>query len=225
MRKVIAAVVCLAAAPLAILPAHALEVSQTTVEIGSQQTRTNYQIGNNTKARQSYSVDVVRTSFPDSKSQKQSMPPMEILVSPKTLQLSPGQTARVSIQYNGPKDSLERYYRLNITESAPPVKEKSKKRSASLDMANRIEAILVVRPRQMNLKYNFKNNEVSNTGNGYLVVLVDEQCGKVEKVTHYLAPGSQYRLPAITSETQASIAVDDKLNVLVDKCKGKSKKR
>ena len=101
----------------------------------------------------------------------------EILSTPANLIL-PGNAKDVfKIIYNGPKDDIERYYRLNWKDD--PIGENGitqSSKSASATTSATISTILVVSPKIEKFNYQYINSQVSNIGNSSFRVVASGPC-------------------------------------------------
>lgn len=108
------------------------------------------------------------------------------------------------LYYRGPKDDIERYYRVTFKETPVtlfPWRADQKKMDIIPVVA--MSTILIVRPRETRLKYEVDENKgiTRNTGNTFFRVILQKGCdGDDESSTQfYMLPGESWQGPEARS--------------------------
>lgn len=173
-------------------------------------------ITNNSKIAQVYRVNTEETSFPDQNWKAITPAVRRLMVSPAQLRLAAGQQGYFKIHYLSVRDNQERYFRLAVEEQGQEERPASAGISANFPL--QVIANLIVRPLQPALDYVLENGRLRNTGNGYLLLLQDEDCGKEKGLTAFVPPGRSYTLPAEHGKSVLSVGMVDQLKVVRSQC-------
>ncbi|MFE8730882.1 hypothetical protein, partial [Aeromonas hydrophila] len=65
----------------------------------------------------------------------------------------------------------------------------------------------------------FDGNKLRNESNGYIMLMLDEQCGEVQKLTKLIKPGDNFKLPELGDDVQVAIEFNGHIKQLVNQCK------
>ncbi len=140
---------------------------------------------------------------------------LEILWAPLKFSLSPQQTDYFKLYYRGPKDDVERYYRVVFKEI--PVRAFPLQTTGShLNVlpVTAMSTFLIVRPRKINLAYQVDehNGIIKNTGNTYFRVIIHKGCDgdDVSSNQFYMLPGEQYQDASVKGKNKKFIVADNK---------------
>jgi len=180
--------------------AYSISVGDITVIMPNAKTVTAKEISNSTNTARYVSVSVVKISSPmgdgkeipmDSKS--------ELLSTPASLILPAGAKDAFKFIYNGPKDNVERYYRIKWLDI--PIsdnKETDTKKSGTATTSAEIGTILVVAPREEVFDYKYENNILYNSGNATFRAIAYGTCkdkrkdtGKGCRERYFVMPGKK----------------------------------
>lgn len=188
------------------------------LEVSGEEREVILPIKNDSETFQHYVLSAKEISFPDAGFKVLDGKAEKLVFSPADLKLSPGQNGSFKLKYLGPKDDLERYFRLQVVEelqqSRAPVSA-----GVKMDFPLQIATNLVVRPHHPKLAYVAEGNQLRNTGNGYLLFMQDEDCGKRNGIAAFIAPGKSFTLPAKTGHSVVSVGMVDKVKIVSTECK------
>ena len=189
---------------MAPLSSFAIGVGEITSFMESEQSILSKEITNTTNVARYIGLKVQRISSPMKGGEIIPMQSQsEILFTPASQILAGNAKEFFRIVYQGPKDNLERYYRLSWLDA--PMSQFEKDPAAKSGMATtsaQIDTILVVAPRQENFKYNYNKGEIQNLGNASFRVVsvgacknsIDDQTGKGCRERYFVMPGDSIRL-------------------------------
>lgn len=181
------------------MPVRAVDVGDITSFIYSNASMRIKEIKNTTDNGRLINIRVERLSSPlDGGTTIPMESHDEILMTPASLLLPAKSSDVIRFYYNGPKDSLERYYRIvwsdrALTDSQSGVAT----RSAVATTSARIGTILVVSPRLAKYDYTYLNGTMKNKGNTTLRIISYGPCLKPEKnkkecrENYFLMPGRE----------------------------------
>lgn len=97
------------------------------------------------------------------------------------------------LYYRGPKDDVERYYRVIFKETPVTVSRRQDQKKLNVVPSVSMSTILIVRPRNTRFQYeiNEATGTIKNTGNTYFRVILQKGCdGDDESSTQfYMLPG------------------------------------
>jgi len=156
---------------------------------------------NDTKNNNLYTISAYKISHPgDGEEPKVIDSTKEIIWSPLRFTVQPDGREYFKLYYRGPKDNIERYYRVIFKETPVtlfPYRENQK--NMDIVPVVSMSTILIVRPRNTQLKYeiNEANGTIRNTGNTYFRVILQKGCnGDDESSTQfYMLPGESWQGP------------------------------
>lgn len=166
-------------------------------------------ISNDTNVPQNYLLSVTETTFPDKGEVILANHSQDLKLSQTMLYLSPGKKQKIKVRDDS-KSSHERYFMVTAEEQI------SKKNQV---YATAIASRIFIRPLSPVFKYSFDGKKITNESNGYFMLMIDEQCGDVEKLTKLVKPGNSYTLPKINSGDRVSIEFVGHIKQLVNQCK------
>ncbi|MGL4602882.1 MAG: fimbria/pilus periplasmic chaperone, partial [Iodobacter sp.] len=160
---------------LAVLLAGPVQAMQlpSLLEVSGDAREVTLPIKNDGDTFQRYVLSAKEISFPDAGFKVQNGKGEKLVFSPADLKLNPGQSGSFKVKYLGPKDDVERYFRLQIVEK---VQQSRKPASAGvkMDFPLQVATNLVIRPHHPKLAYVAEGHQLRNTGNGYLLFMQDE---------------------------------------------------
>lgn len=165
-------------------------------------------ITNDTKLPQNYLLSVDETSFPDGSEKINKRNSRDIKLSQTMLYLSPGKVQKIQFSDKGSRDK-ERYFLIKAQEQIY-----KKDQVYATAVASRV----FVRPSEPIFKYDFDGEKIQNESNGYLMLMIDEQCGEVQKLTKLIKPGDNFKLPELGADAQVAIEFNGHVKQLVNKC-------
>lgn len=147
----------------------------------------------------------------------------ELLWSPLRFVMQPDGQEFFKLFYRGPKDSVERYYRVVFTEtpiSVIPWRNEAGKTDVVPVVA--MSSLLVVRPRNTQLKFTVDeaSGTLRNTGNTYFRVILQRGCnGNDESSTQfYMLPGETWQGPEAKENNKKYIVALGRYHPLGNGC-------
>lgn len=179
------------------------------LDLPPQRQQVQLMVKNDGAQPQTYVLSVDETTFPDGRVRVIAPSSPAVKLEPARFTLGPGQRRGVAVSYAGPKPENERYFVIRVGEQSP-----RQQISYALELTSR----LFVRPAKPALKYHFDGAELRNESNAFVMVMMDEDCGKTEGPTRLLGPGQSFRLPTPGSGSQVSLGFIDKVTTLLDRC-------
>lgn len=184
-------------------PIFAVGVGEITSIMESSDNSLAKEITNSSDSARYVSVSVSRLTSPLAEGVEiQPSHPGELLSSPVNLIL-PAQTSDIfRFFYRGPKDDIERYYRLKwLDQSVSDRTGTTTKKLALATTTAEIGTILVVSPRKAHFGYTRNHDVIINTGNvSFRVVAYGACINKTNKAKrecrerYYVLPGSKLKL-------------------------------
>lgn len=165
-------------------------------------------ITNDTKAPQNYILSLDETTFPDENEQLLVKRTNVIKLSQSMLYLSPGGKQKIQL-LSKDKRERERYFLLRVTEQI------TKKNQV---YATEVTSRVFLRPANSSLKYRLEKNVIYNNSSGYIMLMLDKHCGKVEADTKLIKPGDSYLYSPLKKGDLLSIEYDGKVTTLVNTC-------
>ena len=198
-------------ASMAVFSSHAIYLESTIFEIPADKTFISKRIYNDSQKRNLYSIAAVKIDKPGPGGEKRSaISEGELLFTPLSFSLAPGQGEYFKIFYRGPADTTERYYRILFRElpiTLFPDRRHGKKGEAMPAIA--IDTILIVRPRKTDLQFRIDEQKgvLRNTGNTFFKVLVHKGCNSTddEAQMRYLLPGETWSSPSLKANNKKFI--------------------
>lgn len=181
---------------------------------------------NNNKSARLYRVSIVAIDRPGGKEIVSRPADGEVLFAPRQLTLQAGASEYFKFYYHGPKDNRERYYRVSFREipSHNYVMRNASGAGVSMEPVIVMDAILVVRPREINFKWTYDRSTgtVSNTGNTWFKLLVKPGCDTTEEEgdAWYLRPGDVVRKDSLRQAGNHYIIYNDKFIKISGDCQG-----
>ena len=220
LTKALLTLGCLLAAPLA----QAISVGNLTFSLPAEADFASKRVVNNNKSARLYRITVSAIDRPGGSEVRSRSVDGELLFAPRQLALQAGESEYFKFYYHGPRDNRERYYRVsfreiptrNLTRRSPTGGE------VSMEPVVVMDTILVVRPRQVQLKWSFDKaaGTVSNTGNTWFKLLIKPGCDSTEEEgdAWYLRPGDVVRQPALRQPGNHYLIYNDKFIKISDTC-------
>ena len=180
--------------------AHAIYFSSYIYEIPSNEDFISKAVKNDTKTMNMYQISSFKIDRPGNKGENVLYDKnRELIYAPVQLQIEANATDFFKIMYIGPKDNIERYYRINFLETSliPVIVDRTQSNLTTFFPSVSVSTILVVRPRQQNLKYivDEKSGVIQNTGNTFFRVVIQNGCdgNDQEAEQFYMLPGERYQ--------------------------------
>ncbi len=212
------------AAALVISPAEAVWFNALVYDIPADKDFTSRPIFNDTDRTNLYNVSAFKIDRPGKRGEKMiSGQALEILWAPLKFSLAPRQTDYFKLFYRGPKDDIERYYRVVFKEVPVrlfPLQTKGSHLNA-LPVTS-MSTYLIVRPRQMRLAWGVdeQSGVIENTGNTYFRVIIHQGCnGDDESSTQfYMLPGDKYQDRNVNGKNKKFIMANQKYIRLGEAC-------
>lgn len=209
------------------LPAWAFDIGPVTTTMESDTEFLTRTVINTSDKPKLYQVKAIKLTTPKIEGKELQIESGELLFSPKRFTLHSRGSQNVKFYYKGSKDDLERYYRITFTEfpAAQTSTPLNAKLSGSVELSLALQSILVVRPRQVNMKYLVDNisGSINNIGNTYFEFMVKDGCKQPESLVDsiFIMPGETYINKKIRSpENQKLIVYQNKFISVDDACKG-----
>ncbi|QLK63184.1 molecular chaperone [Enterobacteriaceae bacterium Kacie_13] len=124
----------------------------------------------------------------------------DLVWSPLKFTLQPDGREYFKLYYRGPKDNVERYYRVIFKETPVALFPwRSQQKDLDIIPVVAMSTVLVVRPRETHLKYNIDEMKgvIRNTGNTFFRVILQNGCnGDDESSTQFfMLPGETWSGP------------------------------
>lgn len=206
--------------------ANALYVDSEVFTLESDKTFFSRTYLNNTDRTNLYKIYVYKIEKPGGKEEDEIKLPIEegeILYTPLQKILLPGEHEFFKLFYKGENDNKERYFRIIIEETPVnlvPYQENSKQPLIVPTVG--LNTVMVIRPRKLNFAYQHDNREgtITNTGNTYFRLLLNEQCDSEEdnaKILQLL-PGESYQHPWLKKEHKQFIIAFSRFISLENNC-------
>lgn len=198
---------------LLLMPAQAMQLSPM-LELNPSNDQIRLELKNDSHLDQEYILSSQETTFPGKARQVLDAKGSKLIFSPARLRLKAGQSGVFKLHYKGPRDQ-EHYFRLLVEEQGKNSKEAS---GVSARFPLQIASSLIVRPLHPKLAYVLEGEQLRNTGNGYLLMMQDEDCGKQKGMTAFVAPGKAYPLPEQSGKSILSVGMIDEIKVVRSQC-------
>ncbi|WP_051937162.1 MULTISPECIES: fimbria/pilus periplasmic chaperone [Erwinia] len=207
------------------LPAEAIaiDIGTLTFSMPPEKKFISKQVHNNNHASRVYAISVTGIDRPGNNEVKVRPVDGEIMYTPRRLTLEAGRSDNVRFIYSGPQDDKERYYRVTFREIPLGVlMTEQVTRGATLEPVVALEAILVVRPRQMRLNWTYSVSEgtLLNSGNTWFRLMVKNGCSGSDQLAKsvYLRPGETFRSPLLKGNNKKFIVTESRFIPLGAAC-------
>lgn len=201
----------------------AIYIGDLTFSLASDQDFVSKRIVNNNKSARLYQVSIIGIDSPSQQEVSTRPADGELLFAPRQLVLQAGQSEYYKFYYHGPKDNRERYYRVSFREIPTQHGEITNKNGKiSLEPIVTIDTIMVVRPREVDFKWNYdvSNGTVTNRGNTWFKLLIKPGCHSSEEEgdAYYLKPGQTVRSSGLRNQGNHFIVYNNKFIKISDPC-------
>ncbi|MGL4861305.1 MAG: hypothetical protein ACRC5A_16535 [Enterobacteriaceae bacterium] len=189
--------VAIATAPVV----QALQFSNASPIIAPQQSHAAIKVVNTIDRATFVTLDIQQISLPTA----QGVPikhGADIVASQKRFILPANQQVPIILQYRGPQDSQERYYRVTWRQQFVQYNT-----AANRMLPLTIDTLLVVNPRKDNFHYLYNNGSLINSGNSSFRVSAYGKCAQSQATCSeeaYLLPGETSRLAKIDMQSSSS---------------------
>lgn len=176
-----------------------ISIGNLTFSLASEDEFVAKRVLNNNKTARIYQATVIAIDRPGQDEHRFRPADGELLFAPRQLILQAGESEYFKFYYRGPKDNRERYYRVSFKEipSEHHVIHSKAGGQAVLEPVIVMDAILVVRPRQVQFKWHYDSvtGTLSNTGNTWFKVMIKPGCHSTEEdgSAWYMRPGDVLR--------------------------------
>lgn len=170
---------------------------------------------NDTKKTNLYNFSAYKIDKPGSTEKGQAIINGEIIFTPLKKILLPGEQEFFKIFYRGNSDDKERYYKIIISETPLEMQSENRRERQPLFYPTvSLETYFVVRPKNINFKYEVNSNEgvIKNIGNTYFRVILHDDCGSEDEapLVLYLLPQEEYRDQKVKNKSRKYIVIFDK---------------
>lgn len=202
----------------------AISIDELTTSMSADEFMVTKRIVNNNDAARLYQITLYAIDKPSNDEMKLTLPKGELLFSPKQLMLSAGQTDFFKFYYHGPKDDKERYFRVLFHEIPTINTQATFNEKSEINLAPILvtDTILVIRPRLLNLKWQFDPHlgKIKNTGNTWYKFINKTSCHakEAQSQTWYLRPGEQIIDKRLSPPGEKIIVFDDRMFYLGETC-------
>lgn len=202
---------------------NAIYIGDLTFSLASDQEFVSKRIVNNNKSARLYQISITGINSPGKQEVSSRPSDGELLFAPRQLVLQAGQSEYFKFFYHGPKDNRERYYRVSFREIPTQHGEiTNEKGKISLEPIVTIDTIMVVRPRNVNFKWQYDTlrGSVQNTGNTWFKLLIKPGCQSTEEEgdAYYLRPGETVRTSGLREKGNHFIVYNNKFIKISDSC-------
>lgn len=207
--RLIGALSCLVA-----LPAHAIFLSSYIYEMGSDETFISKAVKNDTASNNLYKVSAVKIDRPGLEGERVvQQQQRELIFTPLKLNIAAGKTDYFKLLYIGPKDQQERYYRVTFLETPiEPLDQVAEQQSSVFLPSVSLSTILIVRPKQQQLRYDFNDQQgaLKNTGNTFFKVIIAQGCDgdDTDATQFFMLPGESYHNANLSAENRITLVAN-----------------
>lgn len=204
--------------------AQAISVGNMTFSMAPENDFAFKLVSNNNMGARLYRVSIVAIDRPGSNEISTRPIDGELLFAPRQLTLSAGEAEYFKFYYHGPKDNHERYYRVSFHEipTLNHLKSTNNGSGISMEPIIVIDTIFVIRPRQIEFKWNYDpaSGTVVNTGNTWFKLLIKPGCDTTEEEGDalYLRPNDIVRLDTLRKPGNHYIVYNEKYIKITDTC-------
>ena len=201
----------------------AIYIGDLTFSLASDREFVSKHIVNNNTSARLYQVSIIGIDSPSQQEVSTRPADGELLFAPRQLILQAGQSEYFKFYYHGPKDNRERYYRVSFREIPTQHGEITNNNGKiSLEPIITIDTIMVVRPREINFKWQYDaiNGTVANTGNTWFKLLIKPGCHTAEEEgdAYYVKPGQTVRTAKLRKKGNHFIVYNNKFIKISDSC-------
>lgn len=195
--------------------AYALYISSDISSLEASKTFFSKSYINDTKKTNLYDFSAYKIDKPGSTEKGQAIIDGEIIFTPLKKILLPGEQEFFKIFYRGNSDEKERYYKIIISETPLEMQSENRRERQSLFYPTMsLETYFVVRPKDINFKYEVNTNEgvIKNIGNTYFRVILHDDCSSEDEtpLVLYLLPQEEYRDSKVKNKSRKYIVIFDK---------------
>lgn len=180
---------------------------------------------NNSKGQNIYLVSMYKIDRPGKNEKMEPIESGEVMYAPLRMVVDSNKLDYFKVYYQGPKDDKERYYRIALKEIPTTIAKKDfdeENKKNSLTVANiSLDTYVVIRPRKMMLQYDYKpsQNELINTGNTFVRVLLHQGCeDKDDPIVFDVLPGETLRHKLLQKSNRNFIINKNRFIQLENQC-------
>lgn len=148
---------------------------------------------------------------------------MQVVFSPLRFTVEPEGRDFFKLYYQGPEDSVERYYRIVIKESSIklfPFNDKNK--NSDVNSVLSMSFFLIVRPRIHKFAYEVNESAgiIKNTGNTFFRVVIQNGCNGNDNSSKqlYMLPGELYSSSLVSTKNKKFIVAMGRYTTLGEGC-------
>ncbi|MFU0887063.1 molecular chaperone [Kluyvera sichuanensis] len=205
-------------------PAHAVWFDSLVNDIPSDKEFVSRPIYNDTDRTNLYTVSAFKIDKPGKDGEHRvNANELELLWAPLKFSISSHGTEYFKLYYRGPKDDVERYYRVIFKES--PVRMFPKNDTGhhlQVLPVTSMSTFLIVRPRNMRLKYSVDENQgvIENSGNTFFRVIIQKGCDGDDEHSRqfYMLPGEKFKDGSVNAKNRKFIVANKKYIPLGNAC-------
>ncbi len=206
------------------LPARAAYFNSLIYEMEAGQTFISRPMVNDTRRTNLYTLSVYKIDKPGKGGENPiTGGEMEVVYTPLKFTVQPDGREYFKLFYRGPRDNIERYYRVVFKET--PIQLfpfKKQEQNTNIIPVVAMSTILVVRPRQSRLAYEVDETAgtIRNTGNTFFRVIIQQGChGDDESSTQfYMLPGETYRHASVRAGNKKLLVAKGRYHPLGKDC-------
>lgn len=205
--------------------AHAISLGNLTFSMRADSTYVSKKVVNNNKTPRLYQVSIIEIDRPGGHEIKSRPEDGELLFAPRQLTLQAGESEYFKFYYDGPADARERYYRVSFKEipTHNQIAKSVRGGDVILEPVVIMDTILVVRPRNINFKWDYLKaaGVMRNSGNTWFKLLVKPGCNTKEEdgEAWYLRPGETLTNKVLSESGQVYIIYDGRFITVDNPCK------
>ncbi|PDO87927.1 fimbrial biogenesis chaperone [Kosakonia sacchari] len=225
MALILKILLCFCLLPGLSATSNAISVGHLTFSMAADKKMISKYVVNNNEQARLYRISITAIDRPGEHEIRHSLTDGQLLFSPRQITLQPGEGNFFKFYYRGPQDNIERYYRVAFAEIPPQNRliRSGKSNAVSIMPVIVLETILVVRPRQVNFKWDYDSQTgvVKNSGNTWFKLLAKPHCETKEEDSEawYLRPGESVRHDSLRGIGGKFIIYNDKFINITDDCR------
>lgn len=207
-------------------PVAAIYLNSTVFSVEARDTFLSIPVVNNTSVANLYSVQAFKIDRPGEGGENRVREnEKDVIWSPLKITIPPGGKDYFKVFYRGPEDKRERYFRI-IFREVPVTIVPFKKNAKATEVVSTISmsAILIVRPRDTVLKYNYDESKgiLQNSGNTFFRVIIHKGCKGDDDSSHqfHMLPGERYTSASLKGMNRKFIVAEGRYIPLGSACFG-----
>ncbi|HGM5492462.1 TPA: molecular chaperone [Serratia fonticola] len=180
------------------LPAWGVYFNSIIYDMDAEKDFISRPIINDTQHNNLYTISAWKIARPGNGNEKKiTEGDRDLIWSPLKFVIQPDGREYFKLYYRGPKDNVERYYRVMFKETPVTLLPwRSQQKNMDVIPVVAMSTLLIVRPREINLKYEIdeKSGVIRNVGNTFFRVILQNGCnGDDESSTQFfMLPGDTW---------------------------------